>query len=421
MRTTLSARGERLLINDGEIYAEIAGTDPRIHGLLMNARFIQGIFDDATGRDRYARFGADIFDPEEHTDALIAALPQWYSYGLRAFTVGLQGGMPVFTIQNETIVNNPYADEGTRIDPAYLKRLERLIAAADEVGMIVIVSLLYQGQAPRMRHERTFRNAVSTACRFLRELGRNNIVVEVANEQNVGEFNHHPIISEPSQMAELLAFARSESGGLPIGCSSGGGQIFDEIARSSDIILVHGNGCTRQQYYRMVIRVRDLCLRRPIVCNEDSPCIGQLAVAYATKSSWGYYNNLTKQEPPVDWTVTSGEDLFFARRMARGLGIPLTELPREEQYMFQGFEPRMMYDGKRWLRVASEYPESIDHVEFIHDGVLIDTAWDEPFYLYGFSTWEAGPVDAARAARGGWTARIYLRDGNLMECHDEIS
>ena len=227
MKTTLDARGERLLINDRETYAETAGTDPDMHGLLMNARFIQGIFDDATGRARYARFGADRFDPEEHTDALIAALPQWYGYGLRAFTVGLQGGMPVFTIQNETIDNNPYADEGRKIDPAYLKRLDRLIAAADEVGMIAIVSLLYQGQAPRMKHEQTFRNAVSTACRFLRELGRNNIIVEVANEQNVGEFNHHPIIFEPSRMAELLAFARSESGGLPVGCSSGGGLAFD--------------------------------------------------------------------------------------------------------------------------------------------------------------------------------------------------
>jgi hypothetical protein len=420
MKTTLSARGEKLLINDRPTYSEIPGNDPGVHGLLMNTRFIQGIFDDRTGRERYARFGSDAFDPEEHTNALVSALPQWYRYGLRAFTVGLQGGMPVFTIENDTIDNNPYSDDGTAIDEAYLKRLERLIAAADEIGMIVIASLLYQGQAPRMADERVIRNALSTACRFLRELGRSNVVIEVANEQNVGEFHRHPIVFEPAGTAGLLALARSASGGLPVGCSSAGGVVFREIAQASDIILIHGNGCTRQHYHRLVNQTRAFGLNRPIVCNEDSPCIGQLKVAFNTSSSWGYYNNLTKQEPPADWRVTPGEDLFFARRMARGLGIPTEELPDAEQFVFQGFEPHMSCQGKRWLRVASEYPESIDYVEFVHEGEPVDVAYDEPFFLHPVTTWIAHPVDTTSTGRGRWVARIHLRDGGVIEREDEI-
>ena len=60
-------------------------------------RFIQGIFDDKADASRFERFGRH-FDPEENTASLIAALPEWYAHGLRAFTVGFQGGGPCFTM-----------------------------------------------------------------------------------------------------------------------------------------------------------------------------------------------------------------------------------------------------------------------------------------------------------------------------------
>jgi hypothetical protein len=420
MTTTLDIRGEKFFINDHLTYEEIPGGDSRTRGLLMNARFIQGIFDDKTGRARYARFGFKDFDPDEHTESLARALPAWYRYGLRAFTVGLQGGMPVFTIENATIDNNPFSEDGTSIDFAYVRRLDRLITAADKAGMAVIVSLLYQGQAPRMKDERAIRNAVIAGGRFLRASGRSNVIIEIANEQDIGEFQRHPIVSDPARVVELIELARRESGGIPVGCSSSGGVVHEQIARASDIILIHGNGCTRQGLHRLIARARSFGLDRPIVCNEDSPCIGQLAVAFSSACSWGYYNNITKQEPPVDWEVTPGEDLFFARRLARGLGIQLAKLAREDQYVFQGFEPHMSYEGKRWLRVASEFPESIDFVEFFHEGRLVDTAYDEPFFLHHLTSWIAGPVDAADEARGIWTSRIHLRAGEVIERQGEI-
>ncbi|MAF12034.1 hypothetical protein CMK11_16445 [Candidatus Poribacteria bacterium] len=90
--TRLSIDGERFSINGAPTYSEIGGSRPDAHGLLMNARFIQGVFDDTADRDRYARWGRGAFDPEAHTDELIAALPDWHAHGLRAFTVGFQGG-----------------------------------------------------------------------------------------------------------------------------------------------------------------------------------------------------------------------------------------------------------------------------------------------------------------------------------------
>ena len=95
-KTKVSIQDESFLINGQLTYSEIANSKPGAHGLLMNARFIQGIFDDKAQPGRYARFGYDQFDPADHTARLVEALPQWYDYGLRAFTVGLQGGGPCF-------------------------------------------------------------------------------------------------------------------------------------------------------------------------------------------------------------------------------------------------------------------------------------------------------------------------------------
>lgn len=422
-QTHLSIDGETFLINDRLTYSEIDGSgidssNESAHGLLMNARFIQGIFDDAADPARFARFGWDEWDPERHTDELIAALPEWYGYGLRAFTVGLQGGGPCFTTNNLTIDNNPFGEDGTQLDDAYANRLDRLIRGADEAGMAVIVSYFYGDQTRRLRDGRAVRNAVTTASRFLRDNGYTNVIIEIANEQDIPPFLEHPLIYYPEGVAALNDLARDESGGLPVGCSGRGGSIDREIAESSDVILVHGNGQTRQKVHNMIREIRSWGLNRPIVFNEDSQAIGQMAVTYKEQVSWGYYNNSTKQEPPADWSVTRGEDQFFARRMAEGIGIELEPLPEEEQYYLQGLEPTLSCDGQRWIRLASLYPETIDFVDFYRNGELYDTAWDEPFPVHYISNWRQGSVPSVPGDE--WRAEIHLRDGRVLERTGEV-
>lgn len=411
-RTHVSISGESFLIGGKPVYSEIAGSRSEAHGLLMNSRLIQGIFDDAADPGRFARFGRETWNPEKNTDDLIAALPEWYRYGLRAFTVGFQGGGPCFTTRNPTIDNNPYGADGTRLDEAYADRMDRLIRAADEIGMVVIVSFLYAGQIARLKDGRAVRRAVTGASRFLREGGYTNVLVEVANEYNV--CRNRPLVCTAEGMASLMDLARDESGGLPVGCSGGGGHAEEEVCQASDYILIHGNGQTRQQYYNLIRRVRAWAPRRPVVNNEDSPCIGQLAVAYATRSSWGYYNNATKQEPPADWGVTPGEDTFFARRMAEGIGIGIDPLPREEQYYLQGFEPHATSGGKRWIRLASLYPETIDTVDFYRDGEKVYTSYVEPFSLFFRTGWIQDGVEIQASDRE-WSARVHLVGGEVIE------
>ena len=410
--TALTIQGEQFMINGQLTYSELAGSKPEAHGLLMNARFIQGIFDDKADPRRYDRFGR-IFDPEQHTDDLIAALPAWYEVGLRGLTVGFQGGGPCFTVDNKTIDNNPFGEDGTTLDAAYAARMDRVIKAADALGMVVIVSYFYGAQTQRLRDGRAVRNAVTTASNFLRDGGYTNVIVEVANEHDVPQFLDHPLLYYPEGVAALCDLARLESGGLPVGCSGRGGSVAREIAEASDVIFIHGNGCSRQRLYNMIEKVRSWKLDRPIVCNEDSQAIGQMEVTYKTRTSWGYYNNMTKQEPPADWGITQGEDLFFARRMAQGIGIDLPDLPADEQFYLQGLEAENTDNGQRWIRLASLYPESINFVEFYRDGELYYIAYDEPFSVHYESNWRQGGVDI-RSANEQWTATIHLRNGDVI-------
>ncbi len=411
--TQLSIAGESFLINGELTYSEIVGSKPAAHGLLMNARFIQGVFDDKADPGRFARWGKGQWDPEQHTDDLIAALPEWYGYGLRAFTVGFQGGGPCFTVNNRTIENNPFGADGTALDPAYASRMDRLIRAADELGMAVIVSYFYGDQTREFRDGRAVRNAVTTASRWLKDGGYTNVIIEVANEHDIPPFRQHPLLFEPQGVAMLNDLARAESGGLPVGCSGRGGSVFREIAEASDVILIHGNGCSRQRLYNMIREIRGWALNRPIVCNEDSQAIGQMEVTFKTRTSWGYYNNMTKQEPPADWSVLPGEDTFFAHRMAKGIGIEVPELPREEQYHLHGLEPNLCDNGERWIRLASLYPETINYVDYYRNGEYYYTAYDESFSVHFQSNWRQGGVEAN--AGDEWRAEIHLRSGDVLE------
>jgi hypothetical protein len=414
-QTHLDIRGSRFLINGLETYADIPGSRPEVRGLLMNARFIQGVFDDAGGRERYARFGFDRFDPEENTDRLIAALPDWYRYGLRAFTVGFQGGGPCFTMDSATIDNNPFGADGHHLDMAYAARMDRLIRAADAIGMIVIVSLFYFMQAGRLEDGSAVMAAVRTGSRFLREGGYTNVILEIANENDLRNDRgiNHPEILTAEGMTALMAVAREETGGMPVSCSRTGGSVEPDIFRASDVVLIHGNGCTRQGLHRLIARARACAPGKPVVCNEDSQALGQLDVAVRAGASWGYYNNMTKQEPPADWGVTPGEDRFFALRMARAVGIDQPEPPESEQFLLQGAGPAEYLSGRRWIRLASLYPESIDHVDFFRDGVFADTCYDEPFSLGFRGNWNQDAV--ACGPDEEWTSRIYLRDGRILE------
>ncbi len=410
-KTNLSIKGRDFYINDKPVYDEING-HLSSKGLLMNARFIQGIFDDQTDRKRYNRFNK-IFDVDKNTDDLIKALPMWYQYGLRAITVGIQGGMPVFTIDIKIIDNNPFGPDGMSFDEAYAKRLDKLIKAADEIGMVVIVNILYWAQALSFKNDEAIISALKIASSFLKKGNYTNVIIDIANEYNIDMWNSLKIIKDPKSMKKLIELVKKESGGMLVGCSGGGGLIDQEVIDASDVVLIHGNGLTRGEYYDFVLKVQKIAPDKPILCNEDSPCISRLDIAQLTHTSWGHYDNFTKQEPPCDWGITKGQDFFFARRMARGLGIDLEELPIEDQFYLQGLEPYTKWQDKRWIRLAAEYPEKVNYVDFYRNNELVYRSYDEPFFMFRETTWIQKPWNVKKDDKV-WRAEVVLYDGTMV-------
>ena len=413
-RTHLSLKEDKFLINNVLTYTEITTSPEHVRGMLMNARFIQGVFDDASGTERYHRFGEKTFSAVENTKALIEALPDWYAHGLRAITVGMQGGGPCFTCDNYEIENNPYCSDGKRIDADYFVRMAMIIEAADQLGMVVIVSLFYGAQTRFLEGNEAVAEAVRGVSAWLKDKGYSNVVIEIANEYDISCFKRHTALSTPEGIVGLMAIAREASGGMPVGCSGTGGHFSEAIAQASDVILIHANGQTRQQFYNLIQKAKAIYPKRPIVCNEDSQAISQLTVAFKEGVSWGYYNNMTKQEPPVKWMILEGEDTYFAKRMAKGLGIPGEELQKEAQFYLQGLEKDIEDSGRRWIRLASLEPEKIDYVEFYRNGTYYATAYDDPFTIHYQCTWRQMPVLDVQKGEV-WEAKIYLLDGQILQ------
>lgn len=410
-QTQMTIEADKFYINGALTYSEIE--DCRHRGLLMNARFIQGIYDDRIEPERYNRFGK-VFNPKHNTDDLIQSLPLWYQYGLRAFTVGLQGGGACFTIPADTVDNNPYGSDGRQLDEAYLKRLARIIDAADAAGMVVIVSLFYGAQSRHLNDDDAVERATANICRWLKERKDRNIIIEIANEHDVAAFQCHNVLSQENGILRLIDIAKRESGGAPVGCSGTGGYFSKRIAQASDVIIIHGNAQTRTQLNNLIKKAKAIRPVRPIVVNEDSQALSQMKVTFQHGVSWGYYNNMTKQEPPVDWGITTGEDTFFALRMQEYLTGKKAELALEDQYYLQGLEAEMVYQGKRFIRLASLYPETVDFVEFYRNGELYERVYDDPFTINYIENWWQGPVLGVERGEA-WKAVVYLRDGKTVE------
>lgn len=416
-RTNLSIKKRDFYINGKPVYDEIEGNSSS-KGLLMNARFIQGIFDDKTDRARFNRFDK-IFDADKNTDDFIAALPQWYAYGLRAVTIGIQGGMPVFTIDVKSIDNNPFGSDGIKFDETYTKRLDKIIQAADALKMVVIVNILYWAQALRFKNEDALVSALTCAASFLKKKKYTNIIIDVANEYNIETWKDFPIVRDPKSMKKLIELVRKESGGMLVGSSGAGGLVDKEVVDASDVVLIHGNGLTKGEYYDFVLKVQEMAPNKPILCNEDSPCISRLEIAHLTHTSWGHYDNFTKQEPPCDWSITKGQDFFFARRMAVSLGIKLPELPLEERFYLQGLEPNTKWHNKRWIRLAAEFPEKINHVDFYRNNEFMYRSYDEPYFMYRETTWIQKPWHIKKDDKN-WTAKVVLVDGTTVTKSVEV-
>jgi hypothetical protein len=329
-KTTVSIHGDAFHINGQPTYAERIWQGKKIEGLLLNSRMVQGIFDDRNPetRDRWKYPDTGEWDPDRNTREFLEAMPAWREHGLLAFTINLQGGSPQGYSREQPWHNSAIEADGSLRDD-YLRRLEQIIDRADELGMVVILGVFYFGQDERLEDEQAVKRALDNAIDWVFDRGYTNVLLEINNECNV-RYEH--AILQPERVHELIERARQRTRDgrrLLVSTSYGGGTIPREnVVRSSDFLLLHGNGVSDpERLAEMVRRTRRVPGYRemPIVFNEDDhfdfdqPRNNFLA-ALGEYASWGYFDPGESnyrdgyQCPPVNWTInTDRKRAFFGR------------------------------------------------------------------------------------------------------------
>ena len=295
----------------------------------MNSRMTNAVFDDENPVTRHLWAYPDTgeWDPDRNTDEFVAQLPIYRAHGLLAVTVNLQGGSPTgyyreplfrevkedlgITATDDEIWaglpnpesqpwhNSAFNPDGS-LKHEFCKRTKRIIAACDQLGMVVILGYFYFGQDERLKDEAAVCRGVDDATRWVLGSGYGNVLIEINNEANVLRYEHE--ILQPHRVAELIERAQSimlNGRRLLVGTSYGGGRVpDDDVVAASDYIMVHGNGVTEPpRIAEMVVETRALpsYSPKPILFTEDDHFDfdkpeNNFLSALSACASWGYFD-----------------------------------------------------------------------------------------------------------------------------------
>ena len=322
-KTEVEIRGDQFFINGEPTYAGQVWKGNKIEGLLMNARLVQGLFDDLNPETVYnwAYPDTKIWDADRNTDEFVSNMSKWKSYGMLSFTLNLQGGSPFGYSNNQPWINSTFDEKG-KMRKDYLSRLERILDEADRLGMVPILGLFYFGQDENLKDEKAVIRAAVGIRDWLLKKDYRNILIEVNNECNI-QYDHE--ILKPDRVHELIELMKTpaKSGKrLLVSTSYGGGSIpKDNVVQASDFILLHGNGVKDpKRIIQMVEETRKVAgyTPKPILFNEDDHFnfeekTNNFTAAVTAYSSWGYFDFRMKgegfaegyQSVPVDWGINS--------------------------------------------------------------------------------------------------------------------
>ena len=328
--TVVGIHGNQFFINGKPTYKKRYWKGFRIEGLLLNSRMVQGIFDDLNPetRDNWIYPDTKRWDPERNTSEFISNMEKWKSYGLLSFTLNMQGGSPQGYSSAQPWYNSGYNEDGS-LRPDYLARLESILDKADELGMVPILSLFYFGQDEHLKDENAVLNAVNNIIDWLIENKYRNILIEIDNECNIDKYDHE--ILKPARVHELIEMVKQKRYNnfrFYVGTSYGGGFIpLPDVVKSSDFILLHGNGVNNPHDIGLMVdntRKVEGYTRKPILFNEDDHFNfesepNNFTEAIKNYASWGYFDYRMKDESyengfqsvPVDWGINSKRKAGF--------------------------------------------------------------------------------------------------------------
>lgn len=338
-KTVVSISGQSFQINGRFTYPGRQWQGHKIEGLLLNARLVQGIFDDlnpeTVGRWAYPENAK--WDPDRNTREFVAAMSEWRKHGLLTFTINLQGGSPEGYSTVQPWYNSAFGENGS-LRPEYMSRLEQILNKADELGMVVILGYFYFGQDLRLANAGAVIAATDNATGWLLDRRYRNVLVEINNECNI--WYHHAILRDGRvhELIQRVKTIRRNGQRLLVGTSYGGGAIPQEnVVRSSDFLLLHGNGVSEPgRIAEMVRQTRAVAgyTPKPILFNEDDHFdfeeqSNNFVAALSEYASWGYFdpgksNYLDGyQSPPVSWGINTERKRSFFKLVAEITGIEM--------------------------------------------------------------------------------------------------
>jgi hypothetical protein len=330
--TAVAIQGEKFLLNGRPTYEGRSWNGYDVEGLLLNARLVQGIFDDLNDqtRDLWKYPDTGKWDPGRNANEFVAAMPSWRNHGMLAFTLNIQGGSPV-GYGNQDWLNPGYQTDGS-LREDYMSRLGSILDRANELEMVVILGLFYFGQDHHLEDEDAVVSAVRNVIDWLHEREYRHVLIEINNECNV-RYDHE--ILKPPRVHELIEMVKSlQRDGFRylVSTSFGGGSIpTDNVVASADFVLLHGNGVDEPVRIRnMVEQVRGLpsYTPKPILFNEDDHYDfdlpdNNLVAAVQSYASWGFFDFRRDgesfehgyQSVPVDWSISSPRKKAFFEKI----------------------------------------------------------------------------------------------------------
>ena len=323
-QTKVEIKGDQFFINGKPTYEGRYWKGNRVEGLLINSRMVQGIFDDLNPQsvNTFAYADTQKWDAQRNNDEFVKAMPLWNSYGLNSFTLNMQGGSPV-GYGGSKCLNTGFNPDGSLMKP-YMNRLDAILKQADKLHMVVILGVFYFGQDQYIKDEAAVIKCTQNLVNWLFEKKYRNVIIEIANETNPKSYDH-PIL-RPDRIHELINLVKGMHRNgyrLLVGTSYGGiTPPGAEVVKSSDFILVHGNGADKIQKIENLLAKTKLVegyRLMPIINNEDDHFDfdneeNNFTTSVKNYCSWGYFDYRLKgetdykegyQSVPVDWGINS--------------------------------------------------------------------------------------------------------------------
>lgn len=151
------------------------------------------------------------------TERHIRNLDNMIAHGINTMGVYLQGSNAGWPDPNAAF--NGFTRDG-RFKPVTAKRLEELVRAADQRGMVVMVGLFTHRKDQLFHDDAAVRRAIEEAAKFLKERKLKNVFVDIIHEFSHPEGIDREIFREPDgakKKAQLTAWFKAVASDIEVG------------------------------------------------------------------------------------------------------------------------------------------------------------------------------------------------------------